>query len=458
MSKKVLMLSIMMIILLLMPALRGECQSNLSNNLAVNENKEDVADGLIKLEGKLSIDDALKISLQNNKDLQMALEGRTIAKGRIWEAYGEALPQISLNGSYTRLDEVLSFEFNGMKIDLGFINNYSTSLNVVQPLYRGGRTGAAIRASKLYKALVDADIRQMMIQTIYNTMKAYYAAVLAQRQADVTAKYVELAEAHEKDVEIKKKYGVASDFNVLRSKVELSNARSQYINYKNQQQVALINLLRVIGVSQSSDVELVDQLEYSPVQISEMEAYRIAFENRPDLDGARITAKLQEEALVAAKSNYIPSVDAFFTWNLSKPDPHISMINEWGSAWRAGITFNFNIFDGLRREGQLIREKAVLNQYRLNYLKAKEQIRFEVTAAFKSLKNAQESLEVQKLTLEQANEALRLANVGYREGILDQVSVLEAHTSMTQAQLIYYSSLYNYLMAKLDLMRAIGKL
>ncbi len=413
---------------------------------------------LVKIEGMLSIEDALKLSLKYNRILQAALEGKNIAKGRIWEAYGEALPQISLNATYTRLDEVTSFEFNGIKVELGFINNYSAMLNVIQPIYRGGRTGAAIRASKLYKLLIDNEIKQTIIQTMYETMKAYYDALLLQEQVKVTENYVNLAEAHMKDVEIKRKYGVASDFNVLRSKVELSNAKAQYINYKHQNELAMINLLKTIGVAQDSEVLLSEHLEYSPIQIDEKILYEQAYKNRPDIESSRLTAKLQEEAIIASKSNYVPSVDAFFNWNLSKPDPHISMINEWGSAWRAGISINFTIFDGLRREGELIRNNAILKQYRTYYMNEKEQIRFEVSRALKMLETASEALEVQKLTLEQANEGLRLAEISYREGIIDQVSVLEARAALTQAQLLYYNSLYNYSLAKLELMRATGNI
>src|SRR4030042_4213047 len=102
--------------------------------------------GVVAIEGGLRLEDALKLSLQYNRELQIGLEEKNIAKGRTWEAYGEALPTVTMNGSYTRMDEVLSFEFDGMKVDLGFLNNYSTTLNVTQPLYRGGRTGAALRA------------------------------------------------------------------------------------------------------------------------------------------------------------------------------------------------------------------------------------------------------------------------------------------------------------------------
>lgn len=410
------------------------------------------------INGGLSLEDALKLSLTYNRTLQAALEEKNIARGRIWEAYGEALPLISLTGSYTRLDQVASLEFEGIKINLGFFNNYTTTLSVVQPIYRGGRASAALRASRLYKSLVDENLRALMTGTIFETVRAYYQVLLAQEQLKVTENYVKLAEAHLKDVETKRKYGVASDFNVLRSQVELSNARAQKIGFQNQLQVTKLYLLKTMGVSQESQIELVDQLTYNPMQVNAEEVMREAFANRPELEGAELTIKLQKEAIISAKSNYWPGIDAFFNWNVARPDPHITMIDKWGSAWQVGISFNFTLFDGLRREGQMIRERAALKQYQTKFMDSREQILFEIHSAIVALQNATESLEAQKLTLDQANEGLRLAEAGYKEGVLDQVSVLEARAALTQAQLFYCKSLYDHALARLEMQRASGVL
>jgi len=410
------------------------------------------------VKGGLNLEDALKLSLTYNRALQIVLEEKTIAKGRIWESYGEALPQVMFAGSYTRLDQVSSIEFEGMKINLNYLNNYSNALSIVQPIYRGGRAGAALRASKLYKLLVDENIRTLVMGTVFETVRSYYQVLLAQQQSMVTEEFVKLAEAHVKDVETKRKYGVASDFNVLRSEVELSNARALLIEYRNQLQIAILYLLKTMGVSQDSQIDLVDQLGYSPMQVNEEEALQQALANRPELEGAKLTVKLQQEAINSAKSNYWPGIDAFFNWNIARPDPHVSMFDKWGQAWNAGISFNFTIFDGLRREGQLIRERATLKQYQTRLLDSQEQIIFEINSALTGLQNAAESLEAQKLTLNQANEGLRLAEAGFKEGVLDQVSVLEARHALTQAKLLYNTSLFTHSMARLEVQRATGTL
>ncbi len=408
------------------------------------------------IHGKLTLEDALKLALAHNRTLQIAMEEKNVSSGLILESYGEVLPNVSLNGTYTHLDSD-SKDYEGQTYR-GQLDNYSGTLSVTQPIFRGGAAAAALRASKYYDMLVDENVRAAVQDTIYETVKAYYQVSLSREQQRVTQTYADLAEAHLKDVEIKRKFGVASDFNVLRSQVELSNARAELIIFQNRLHQATTSLLKTLGVSQESKVELTDHLIYKPVSVEEEEVIRKAFLNRPDLAGAELTMRLQRESLKKAYSKYWPEIDAFYGYSLSKPDPHFSTKNEWGDGWKAGIEMNISIFDGLRREGKVAQERATLRQKNIELLDKEEQALFEVRNAVLNLEDAVESVDVQKLTIEKASEGLRIAEVGYREGTLDQVSVLDARAALTKAQLLHYRSLYDHALARLDLQKAMGVL
>ena len=327
-----------------------------------------------------------------------------------------------------------------------------------QPVFRGGAATAALRASRYYDILTDENIREAAQTTIYETVKAYYAVLLTQEQYLVTKTYADLAKAHLKNVKIKQKFGTASDFNVLRSQVELSNARAEMISYQNRLHLTITSLLKTMGMSQESRVELTDRLTYEPLSTDEEEVIQKAFLNRPDLAVAELTVKLQEESLNKAYSGYWPTIDAFYTHNLSKPDPYLSTKNDWGGAWSAGIEMNVPIFDGLGREGRVMQERSILKQQHIALLDTRERTLFEVRNAILTLRDAAEFVDAQKLTLEQAKEGLRLAKAGYREGTLDQVSVLDTSAALTEAQLLHYRSLYAHAIARLDLQKAMGTL
>jgi len=411
--------------------------------------KNRLADEAKVIDGSLSIDQAIANALSNNRALQIVLEENNVAKGRIIEAYEGVLPNVSIGGSYTRQDKD-SYTYNGTTYPLGRKNNYAGTVSVTQPIYSGAAS-AAFRASRYYDALANEQVKLAVQNTVFGTIRSYTQVLLAGEQLGVTEVYADLAEAHLKNVQTKREFGTASDFNVLRSKVELSNARSEMIQYQNELHTARTNLLKTIGASQESRIELTDKLTYEPLSIEEDRTIKEAFINRPDLAAAVLGEKLQAESLNAVKSEYYPSVNAFYRHTLGNPDPYIATRDDWGDAWNAGINVTVPIFNGLGRNGRMIQQKAALEQHRIEVLDTQEKVLFEVRNAILSLQNATRLVETQKLSIVQAEEGLRIAEVGYREGSIDQVSVLDARAALTKAQLLYYRSLYDHSIARANL-------
>ena len=401
------------------------------------------------LKGKLSMEDALKLALVHNKRLQAVIEEKEVARGRVVESYGQALPKVTAVANYGRLDE-------GQSISMGFVNNYSVDLVVTQPVYRGGAISAAIRAARLGSYLSDESVRGQVQQTIYEVAKAYYDALLAQHLFVVNEDAVTSAEVHLEDVKRKRAEGVASEFDVLRAQVDLSNFRAEMIQQQNRIHLSKTTLLKVMGVSQESDVELAGEFEYEPMKPVLEEAVRLAHENRPDLYQAEIGVRMQQEALRIAKSRYWPTVDLTFTQAWARPDPHASMLDQWGDAWTAGVTGSWPLFDGFAREGRVIQEKATLKKRNIELLDAQERAAFEAQQAILSLRDAEEFVESQRLSQERAEEGLRLAQVGYREGVNTEVEVADARAALTRARGLYYQAVYNHSLARLELQRAMG--
>ena len=414
------------------------------------------APGPAVLKGKLGLQDAIKLALVHNKTLQAALEDKEIARGGIVEAYAEALPTISLVGNYTLLDRVGSFKVGGRSISLGEVHSYSVDLQVRQPLFRGGAIGAAIRAARLYAALTDEQVRGQVQQTIFEAAAAYFDMLLAQQLYQVNEQAVKSAEAQLRDVQTKQRAGVASQYDVLRAQVDVSNFRAEMIQQRNRINLARTRLLKTMGVSQDSRIELADQLEYHPIRPVLEEAVRLAATNRPDLFQAELGIRLQQEALRIAKSRYWPQVDATFTEGWARPNPHFSMVDNWGDRWMAGVTVEIPLFDGLRREGRLIQEKAALKQQRILLLDTQERALLEIRQALLSLRDAEELVDSQRLNLKRAAEGLRLAEVNYREGVSTTVAVTDARAALTRARGLYYQAIYAHTTARLALQRAMG--
>ncbi len=130
----------------------------------------------------------------------------------------------------------------------------------------------------------------------------------------------------------------------------------------------------------------------------------------------------------------------------------------WGDAWTAGVTVRWPLFDGLRREGRVQREKATLNQKKIQLTDTEEQALLEIRQAVLNVRSAAEFVGSQGLNRAKAREALGLVEVGYREGINSEVEVTDARAAFTKAIGLYYQAVYDHKIAGLDLQKAVGTL
>jgi outer membrane protein len=412
------------------------------------------------ISGKLSVEDAVKLTLVHNKMLQRTLEERNIAEGQVVSSRSVYLPNLALSAQYRRIDEqtVLPPFVPGQgEIPITTLNNYSAGLAVTQPLYAGGAIKAQVQLAKLGALLSDQTILAATQDVVYTTETAYYNLLLSQHLVDISTEAVRAAKVHLEDVEKKRAGGVASNFDVLRAQVELSNFDADLIRSKNAINIARANLIKTMGVSQDSDFVLSDEFVFVPTKVQMEEAVKTAFTNRPDLYSREYQIRQQREQLQIARSRYLPNVSAFFNYTWANPAPHdFEAASNWGSQWQGGLQGAWPIFDGFAREGNIIQQKARLKQAQIGLVDAEETAVFELTQAILSVENAEEFVQSQKMNLTRATEGLRLAEVGYQQGVNTQVEVIDAQSALTTARVNYYQAIYQHVVARLAVDRAMG--
>lgn len=410
------------------------------------------------ISGKLNMQDCLKLAVDNNKMLQSLVEEKEIARGVELKSYSAILPSAGVTAGYMRKDKPMSINTGAGTITLGDRDNYSAGLRVTQPLFAGGSIIAGLNTGKLYALLADQTVRAGLETVIFEAARQYYDVLLSQHLYDNSAEAVRSAQAQLDDVKKKRQSGIASDFDVLRSEVELSNFKAEMIQHKNAINVSKANLLKTMGVSQDSDVVLSDELVYVPLTMRMEQAVEVAYRNRPDLFSHQFNIKMQKELLTIARSRYFPTIGGYYDYLWSNPDPHDNTKIEWGNAWDIGIMASLPLFDGFSREGDVIQQKARLKQSQIDLVDAEETALFELTKALFTIENAAEFVDSQNLNLTRAKEGLRLAEIGYREGTNTQFETIDAQAALTKARAFYYQAIYTHNVAKLMLQKAMGTL
>lgn len=158
-----------------------------------------------------------------------------------------------------------------------------------------------------------------------------------------------------------------------------------------------------------------------------------------------------------ARAEARPTVTLFGTWGSAKPY-QMSMENGWENYWNAGATLSFPLFEGWRIKGKIIQEKAALRQVKLVQRDAEEKVKLEVKQALLNLKDADELVKSQAENVKQAEEGLRLAQLGYEQGVHTQLEVLDTQLALDSARKNYAEALYAHILAKVMLERATGRL
>jgi len=409
------------------------------------------------ISGKLNLQDAMKLALIYNRNLRKAVAEKVYANGQILSSYGNVAPTADVSGTYTRKNEVNTFNFGGNKFQSGFLNNYSVTLSIEQPIINA-RGILGLRASQLYRTLTDKQIQTATENTLYQVEQQYYHVLMLQKQYQVRQENVKYSQASLNDVQNKVKYGTATHFNLIRAQVDLSNAKTQEIQAKNDLEQAKATFFNTLGVSQNSQVALDDSLDYESINTNQGKAIQTALQNRPDLASSKLNVELQKSSLKSMYARYLPTVSAYFDQTWANPAPlTVPPTQSWGYLWNAGLRLNWSIFN-LDREGSIQQERSTLRQQKLTYLDTQQQVIYDVHSAVMALQNAEQSVEAQKLTVQQANEGLKLAQAQFKQGTIDQVSLLEARQALSEAQLSYYSSLFQHKVARLDLLKATGQL
>ncbi len=387
----------------------------------------------------LSLDASVRIALLYNKALQAQLQERAAARGQVVSAYQLALPRADASAS----------------TDYGTGDADAARLTLRQPLFRGGGATAGLRAARLYAFWADEGVRHTAQKVIQQVTAAYYAALLAENLCQVNRDAVTSAEAHLADVRVKRGNGVASKYDELRAQVDVANFRAELNRQENYLVLAKTGLLRTLGTVTDAPIRLSGQLEHRPVEMALETAVQTAYNNRPDVVMAELNIRMQREKVKALRSTYLPEVDLALS---AGTDRQRDGDDAWHGTTRAGLELNWPLFDGFGREGELIAERARLKQREIELKTVEDDVFLDVQQALLNLKIAEEYVESQRLSLQHAEEGLRLTMSGYREGVNTEVEIVDARSSLTEARGNHYKALFDHCTARLALDYAMGLL
>jgi HAE1 family hydrophobic/amphiphilic exporter-1 len=407
----------------------------------------------------LTLEEALKIADDKNRDIEKAKEYRNWVEGKYREELSVALPHATVNLNMLRSldasqqglfrsfapadgDTSISDIFGGRQDIRGGVVQFD------QLLFSWGAVGAALKAAKMGFEFSDAQLARYRQAVARDVTAAFWDVLIAREFENIAQQALDQRQRHLDETKKRQAAGTATDFDVLAAEVGVQNVRPTLIRSANDVRVARDQLALLLA--ETGDIDVVGTLDTAPAPVPGYdEVLAKALENRPELAEFRTQIGIAGELVKIAKSHDKPSVSfsgAFGVRNLG-----LTSIQSTGRAWNAGVNMNWPIFDGYRTRGQVIQAQSTATSLSIDDLKVRESIAVQVRTAVNAVNEAAEILSAAGGTVKQAEQLLTLAEKGFELGVKTRLDVQDAQLNVSTARANLARAQRDYRVARVNL-------
>lgn len=392
---------------------------------------------------ELTLEECVELALDKNAAVKIAEFGVDKARGQLYEARGALLPHIDAShaGNWTR-----EYDQYGNK------RSFTNQIGFNWVLFSGGKYEGIIKQSKLQVENADEDYRLARQSTRLNAEEAYYGYLQSINLDELYGESVQRLEAHLENVMAKYRVGMVAKTDVLRSEVELADARQQLIKARNNKEVSMYALNNVINIPMETYVLPKEMLSYELFEQDMQSALLYALEHRPEVLQADTSIDIAKRGVNVAKANYHPTLSAngAQTWQSN------DYAGDDDRGWSVGVAVTLNVFDSGVTPAKIMQAKADLLTAEEAARQTKDNVRLEVKTAYLNMLEAEKRIFTSSVAVEKAEEDFRIAKLQYNSGVGTLLDILDSQVSFTQAKTNYVNALYDFNMSKAQLRKAMG--
>ena len=391
----------------------------------------------------LSIEEAVSMALLQNPAVKITSRGEETAEAQLRQAKSAQGFTVTLNSSIR--DNKVAGETNTLTNS----NGVTASL----PIYTGGKNEANIDSSELGLEIARLNTDRKRENIRYDVIKAYYDVLDAQKVVAVDKESVSKYEAHLQDVQNLYQAGAGPKVDVLRSEVELANARQTLIKAENAYAVKLSTLRNIMNMDRNEELILTDDFSYQPVEADLFTCLQYADDKRKDILAAQYEVKQKNLAVKVAEAGYRPTVSLSVgstQANDLQPSADSSL------SYNAGISASWNIFDNGLTAAKVDAAKTAADVAELTLQKTRNDVDLEVRQAYLNMQEAEKRFTSTGEAVKQAEEDFFIAKEKYKAGAGTMLDIIDAQTALSTAKLNAISARYDYARYKAQLENVTG--
>ncbi|MFH1033691.1 MAG: TolC family protein [Pseudomonadota bacterium] len=403
----------------------------------------------------LTLEQALAMALEQNKDIAKAQEYRKLVEGRYVEERSAALPHLTGSaGALRDRDESQRALTRGQMPDQKDTTQAAITLN--QALYTWGQIGAAIKGAQVGLLTADDQLRLYRQAVRRDVTAAFYDILLAKELLAIARQNHQQRARHLDEAQRKFEAGTATDYDVLASQVALSNAQPEVIRGENQVRTARERLGLLLGrQGRQLDVKgsLAADITSYPGYDEPLEQ---ALKHRPELMDLRHRQEMAGYLVEVYDAGDKPRVDLQASYGQRNIDVYYT--SDEGTTGMAGVFVTWPIFDGLKTRGKVSQARSDHQRLKIEEAQLKDNIGLQVTEAVNKVEESGEIVKGLSDTVHQARRLLFMAEKGFEYGVKTRLEVDDALLNLSQAQGNLARAQRDYLVAKVTLVWVTGTL
>ena len=463
--------------------------------------------------GALPVRSAVAVALANSARLQAARSAISVAELQIDEAYGGVFPQATVEATYRRsadgLEQVLSRKTatkdttevektEVVESQQSIDNAWSAALRLNQTVL-DLRVFSGLQAAERLRELRGEELRGAAQQLVDLVRRRYFAVLLAQERERLTEQSIARLQQTLREARAREREGLAAEDELLLLEVQLANLEAGLLQARNQIAAARGSLLVAMGDDPSREVALqgtlselrlaagavnapanADLLAASgAARLAAAEAeqlWRTAMTDRSDLRQLRTLERISGLQLTVQEAEYLPTIRAFGAVDFSSADedgddqygarragsdgnyrPRPIEYSQWQLSASAGMTVQWQIFDGFARDARVAQRREAVRQAAVTLRQAELEMRYQVSTLVGNLQEARLRAASQLQSIEQAQRSYDIAAARYRAGLGSRLDVTAAESTLLGTQVNYAQAAHDYLAAASQLEAAVGQ-
>ena len=416
---------------------------------------------------RLTLGEALDLALSENptvKVAEMEVQRFDYVKRQTW---GSWIPQISVGGTYTRSIVKQSMTKG---LSFGADNTLAAQGDATWTLFAPA-VFRTLKMNDVQRTAAVESARSSRITLVAEVKKAFYNILLAEQSLDVLRESQATVQRTVDDTSVQYENGLTSEYDLLTAQVQLSNLKPSILQTENSIRIAKLMLKMYLSIPEQVEIEVEGELDAMRDKVlAGTEGLTTDTSDNSDLRTLELQEDLLRLQLKAENASRLPTIGAFGNFTLTgnnmgsvsfDPDKMTMTSVKDGYFWQnplsAGIRVSVPLFSGLTKMNRSREIKNQISQIGLQRTYARQQVDVQVRSALNDLLTARETMYAQELTVEQARKAYKISDTRYRAGAGTILELNSAQLSQTQAQLNFSQAIYDYLSAKAEYDRIVGR-